>query len=115
MKKLFLLLSFLTAGVFAAESTPAMRNVRDYGAAGDGKTLDTAAIQRAIDDGGIVHFPAGTYLSGTLYLNPAAVSTSRPARFCSQAQTRRTTMRAISVRKTAPTRPKRTGTHGKRK
>lgn len=68
MKKLLLLLSFLTAGLFAAESTPAMRNVRDYGAAGDGKTLDTAAIQRAIDDGGIVHFPAGTYLSGTLYL-----------------------------------------------
>ena len=51
MKKLFLLLSFLTAGVFAAESTPAMRNVRDYGAAGNVKTLDTAAIQRAIDDG----------------------------------------------------------------
>ena len=68
MKKLLLFLSLLTAGLFAAESTPAMRNVRDYGAAGDGKTLDTAAIQRAIDDGGIVHFPAGTYLSGTLYL-----------------------------------------------
>ncbi len=45
-----------------------MRNVRDYGATGDGKTPDTAAIQRAIDAGGIVHFPAGTYLSGTIYL-----------------------------------------------
>ena len=70
MKKLLLFLSLLTAGLFAAESTPAMRNVRDYGAAGDGKTLDTAAIQRAIDDGGIVHFPAGTYLSGERVTTP---------------------------------------------
>jgi polygalacturonase len=43
-------------------------NVRDSGATGDGKTLDTAAIQKALDDcgkagGGIVRFPAGTYLS----------------------------------------------------
>ena len=45
-----------------------MINVRDYGAAGDGITKDTAAIQRAIDAGGMVTFPPGTYLSGTLYL-----------------------------------------------
>ncbi len=45
-----------------------MHNVKDFGAVGDGITLDTAAIQRAIDAGGIVHFPAGTYLTGTLYL-----------------------------------------------
>ena len=45
-----------------------MRNVRDFGAVGDGKTLDTAAIQKALDAGGIVHFPAGTYLTGTIYL-----------------------------------------------
>jgi hypothetical protein len=48
-------------------------NVRDYGAKGDGKTLDTAAIQKAIDacnvdKGGMVLFPAGDYLSGTLEL-----------------------------------------------
>lgn len=45
-----------------------LRNVKEYGAVGDGKTLDTAAIQRAVDAGGVVYFPAGTYLSGTIYL-----------------------------------------------
>ena len=45
-----------------------MSNVKDFGAVGDGKTLDTAAIQKALDAGGIVHFPAGTYLTGTIYL-----------------------------------------------
>ena len=45
-----------------------MVNVRDFGAAGDGRTLDTAAIQRALDSGKIVRFPAGVYLSGTVYL-----------------------------------------------
>ena len=45
-----------------------MNNVRDFGAVGDGRTSDTAAIQRAIDAGGEVYFPAGTYKSGTLYL-----------------------------------------------
>lgn len=48
-------------------------NVRDHGAIGDGKTLETAAIQRAIDaaasaNGGTVVFPTGKYLSGTIRL-----------------------------------------------
>ncbi|HIW56749.1 MAG TPA: right-handed parallel beta-helix repeat-containing protein [Firmicutes bacterium] len=46
---------------------------REYGAAGDGKKLDTAAIQAAIDDcfahgGGYVVLDTGTYLSGTIFL-----------------------------------------------
>lgn len=45
-----------------------MNNVYDFGAKGDGVTLDTAAIQKAIDAGGMVNFPPGTYLTGTLYL-----------------------------------------------
>lgn len=39
-----------------------MSNVKNFGATGDGKTDDTAAIQHAINDGdGILEFPKGTY------------------------------------------------------
>jgi hypothetical protein len=37
-------------------------NVRTLGAAGDGKTDDTAAIQKAIDGHRILYFPSGVYL-----------------------------------------------------
>ena len=48
-------------------------DVRSYGAVGDGKTLDTAAINRAVAacgaaGGGQVLLPPGTYLSGTVVL-----------------------------------------------
>ncbi len=48
-------------------------NVRHYGARGDGTTIDTAAINKAIDaantlGGGTVYFPAGTYASYTVRL-----------------------------------------------
>jgi hypothetical protein len=48
-------------------------NVRDFGAKGDGVTLDTAAIQAAIDactkdKGGTVLIPAGSFAAGTLEL-----------------------------------------------
>lgn len=43
-----------------------------FGAAADGKTLDTKAIQKAIDQaaavGGLVRIPAGIYLTGSLFL-----------------------------------------------
>jgi hypothetical protein len=50
-----------------------MWNVKDLGATGDGITLDTAAINHAIEScaeagGGTVQFPAGVYLSGTIHL-----------------------------------------------
>lgn len=48
-------------------------NVRKFGAAGDGATKDTEAIQRAVDaahagGAGTVYFPPGQYLSGTIFL-----------------------------------------------
>lgn len=48
-------------------------NVRSYGAKGDGTTLDTAALQGAIDacngdGGGTVLIPAGTFVTGTVEL-----------------------------------------------
>ena len=51
-------------------------SVKDYGALGDGVTDDTTAIKNAMsavnsNNGGIVYFPAGTYITGnqTLYAN----------------------------------------------
>src|SRR5579862_2125710 len=48
-------------------------SVLDTGAVGDGRALDTAAINRAIDlcaksGGGTVIFPSGNYQSGTVHL-----------------------------------------------
>jgi len=62
------------SGTFILAS-PVQRDfdVRDFGAAGDGKTLDTAAISKAIRaanaaGGGHVIFPPGVYLTGTFEL-----------------------------------------------
>lgn len=48
-------------------------DIKKYGASGDGKTLDSAAINAAIDacnsaGGGTVYMPPGVYLSGTVIL-----------------------------------------------
>jgi len=48
-------------------------NVRDFGAAGDGTAMDTAAVQKAIDachraGGGVVRVPGGDYQIGTIRL-----------------------------------------------
>ena len=48
-------------------------DVTDFGAKGDGLTLCTEAIQKAIDrcsadGGGTVRLPAGTFLSGTIVM-----------------------------------------------
>jgi polygalacturonase len=66
-------------------------NVKQYGAVGDGKTLDNKAINKAIDaasaaGGGTVFIPAGNYLSGSirlksnisLYLDQGAVIIAAP-------------------------------------
>lgn len=46
-------------------------NIKQYGAIGDGRTINTAAIQKAIREcpaGGTVIIPAGIYKSGALWL-----------------------------------------------
>ena len=58
---------------FAIGSIGKRYNILDFGAKPDGKTLNTQAIQNAIDEcagngGGTVYFPAGMWLTGTVYL-----------------------------------------------
>ncbi|HEY1663691.1 MAG TPA: glycoside hydrolase family 28 protein [Verrucomicrobiae bacterium] len=64
MKIFFAIFVLALAGSARANGT---FNVHDFGAKGDGKTLDTKAIQNALDTcsragGGIVEFPVGDYL-----------------------------------------------------
>jgi hypothetical protein len=63
----------LWAQPFPGFESPGAANVRQapYGAKGDGRNDDTAAIQRAIDENEIVFLPRGCYLlSRTLELKP---------------------------------------------
>jgi hypothetical protein len=70
LKKLILLLFILTSALLLHATDV---EVTKYGAKGDSTTLNSVAIQKAIDDcnktgGGKVIFPAGKYLSGTIIL-----------------------------------------------
>jgi hypothetical protein len=61
------------AGADSADLGTRGYNIRDFGAKGDGKTNDTAAVQAAIDagakdQGGMVVVPAGAFLIGTIEL-----------------------------------------------
>ena len=68
--KIFLSLIVLLATHLQAADSNTF-NVRTYGAVGDGKNLDSPAINKAINaaaeaGGGTVFVPAGTYLSGSI-------------------------------------------------
>jgi polygalacturonase len=59
--------------LLSAQPNAGVFDVKSYGAKGDGKALDSPAINRAIDaaaaaGGGTVHFPAGTYVTGSVRL-----------------------------------------------
>jgi len=67
---LLVLVAWSAARAGSAADSPSTKvfDVRQFGAKGDGQTLDTAAIQKALDEcgnagGGTVRFPSGTYLS----------------------------------------------------
>ena len=70
---LVMTLALLMAARTATAAEAGVFNVRDYGAIGDGKTLDTAALNKAVAacaqaGGGQVRFPPGRYLSATVHL-----------------------------------------------
>jgi hypothetical protein len=77
-------------GAFIGPPPPPVIDVKTLGAAGDGATKDTAAIQAAIDSvpasGGSVYLHDGTFITGTLrlksnltlYIDPTAVLEGSP-------------------------------------
>lgn len=67
------LLASLLLGSIRSVADKAIFNVKDYGAVGDQKTVNTAAIKKAIEaavsaDGGTVLFPAGQWMSGKIFM-----------------------------------------------
>ena len=89
LRQVFLFLSICSCALVYGDH---VFNVKDYGAKGDGKTLDHIAINKTIDaavakGGGQVFLPTGTYLCGSihlksnidLHLSPGATILAAPA------------------------------------
>jgi polygalacturonase len=74
MRRAFVFLSVasLLLSATACWSAPRTYLANDYGAKGDGKSLETAALQKAIDaaarTGGTVTMKPGVYLTGSIFL-----------------------------------------------
>jgi polygalacturonase len=62
--------AFLASASICLAADPSILSVRDLGAVGDGKTVDTIAFQKGLDAaaniGGEVRVPAGDYIIGSL-------------------------------------------------
>ncbi len=70
---IFLFICILSTAVLQARPADNIYDVRHFGARGDGKHLDSPAINKAIakaaaTGGGTVLIPAGTYLCGSIHL-----------------------------------------------
>ena len=73
MPRVLLVVGLVVVTQAAVAAAAGVFSIRDYGAAGNGKTLDTPAIDKAIEacaatGGGQVLLPPGRYLSGTVHL-----------------------------------------------
>jgi polygalacturonase len=68
-----LIVSFALAGFLSRAMADNVTTLAGFGVSGDGKTLDTVALQRAIDQcsvdgGGTLRIPPGRYVTGSLEL-----------------------------------------------
>jgi polygalacturonase len=71
--KLSLLVAIVLTALLPAQLCAETFDVKKYGAVGDGQTIDTAAVNKAIEaaasaGGGTVYFPAGIYPSFSIHL-----------------------------------------------
>ncbi|TZF86271.1 hypothetical protein FW774_04275 (plasmid) [Pedobacter sp. BS3] len=86
-----LILTYLLGSLLVSLKAQEIINIKQFGAVADGKTVNTKAIQKAIDacaqnGGGQVIIPNGVFISGTiklkdnvaLYLEPSAVLKGSP-------------------------------------
>ena len=72
MKAKYFLLSVMLL-CLASRLSASFYNVKDFGAKGDGRALDSPAINKAIEKaasngGGTIYFPAGSYLCYSIHL-----------------------------------------------
>jgi len=70
---LFISLLLFSFTISNAQTQTNFYNVKNFGAKGDGITIDGSAINKAIEEaakagGGTVYLPAGNYVSGSIYL-----------------------------------------------
>jgi alpha-L-rhamnosidase len=68
-------LALLTVSAAPALARKRLVDIRSHGAVGDGRTVNTRAIQKAIDacaraGGGMITVPAGVFVSGSIVLKP---------------------------------------------
>lgn len=73
MKRIFVSILVLICVYTYAMAAAGFYNIKDYGAKGDGKTIDSPAINAAIEaaannGGGTIYMPAGTYMSYSIRL-----------------------------------------------
>lgn len=65
--------AIIIAFLLSASAGAQTYNITDFGAIGDGRTINTSAIQKAVDScnaggGGTVLVPVGTFISGTIQM-----------------------------------------------